>query len=40
MVAGNKVVDHERIDGLGPEVVEAIVVYEVEDEMIKKVWFF
>jgi hypothetical protein len=40
MVAGNKVVDHERIDGLGPEVVEAIVVYEVEDALIKKVWFF
>lgn len=40
MVAGNKVVDHERIVGLETEVVEAIAVYEVEGELIKKVWFF
>ena len=40
MVSGNKVVDHERIVGLAPEVVEAIAVYEVEGSRIKKVWFF
>ena len=40
MIAGNKVVDHERIVGLGAEVVEAIAVYEVEGGLIKKVWFF
>ena len=40
MIAGNKVVDHERIVGLGAEVVEAIAVYEVEDGLIKNVWFF
>jgi hypothetical protein len=40
MVAGNKVVDHERIVGLGAEVVEAIAVYEIEGTLIKRVWFF
>lgn len=40
MVAGNKVVDHERIVGLGADVVEAIAVYEVEGALIKTVWFF
>lgn len=40
MVAGNKVVDHERITGLGPDVVEAIAVYEVVGEHIATVWFF
>ena len=40
MVAGNKVVDHERIVGLEADVVEAIAVYEVEAGLIKKVWFF
>ena len=40
MIAGNKVVDHERIAGLGADVVEAIAVYEVEGGLIQKVWFF
>jgi hypothetical protein len=40
MVCGNKVVDHERITGLGPGVVEAIAVYEVEGGLIRTVWFF
>ena len=40
MVAGNKVVDHERIVGLEADVVEAIAVYEVEAGLIKCVWFF
>ena len=40
MIAGNKVVDHERIRGLGPEIVEALAVYEVTDGLIRNVWFF
>jgi hypothetical protein len=40
MVIGNKVVDHERIRGLGPEIVEAIAVYEVSRDKISAVWFF
>ena len=40
MVLGNKVVDHERITGLGPQVVEAIAVYEVVGGVIRTVWFF
>ena len=39
MVSGNKVVDHERITGLQPGVVEAIAVYEVEGGLIRTVWF-
>jgi hypothetical protein len=40
MVAGNTVVDHERIVGLEPEEVQAIAVYEIAGDKIKKVWFF
>ena len=40
MVAGNTVVDHERITGLQPGVVEAIAVYEVSGGLIRNVWFF
>ncbi len=40
IVAGNKVVDHERITGIEPGVVEAIAVYEVKGEFIERVWFF
>ena len=40
MVLGNKVVDHERITGLRPGVVEAIAVYEVEGGLIRTVWFY
>jgi hypothetical protein len=40
MVAGNKVVDHERIVGLGADVVDAIAVYEIDAGLITKVWFF
>jgi hypothetical protein len=40
IVAGNKVVDHERISGLGRQVVEAIAVYEVVGGVIRTVWFF
>ena len=40
MVCGNKVVDHERITGLQPEIVEAIAVYEVDGGLIHTVWFY
>ena len=40
MIAGSEVVDHERIVGLGAEVVEAINVYEVDGGLIKNVGFF
>ena len=39
IVAGNKVVDHERITGLQPGVLEAIAVYEVVHGRIRTVWF-
>ena len=40
IVAGNKVVDHERITGLEAAEVEAIAVYEIEDDRIRTAWFF
>jgi len=40
MVAGNTVVDHERITGLQAGVVEAVAVYDVSDGLIRTVWFF
>jgi hypothetical protein len=40
MVLGNKVIDHERITGLGEGVMEAAAVYEVQDGKIQTVWFF
>jgi len=40
IVSGNTVVDHERITGLQPGVVEAIAVYTVEGGLIRTVWFY
>jgi len=40
MALGNKVVDHERIYGLGDQPVEAVAVYKVENERIECVWLF
>ena len=40
MAFGNKVVDHERVFGLRPEPFEAVAVYEVNSELIERVWFF
>lgn len=37
---GNKVIDHEKAWGLGPEPKEVMVVYEVTDGLIRTVWFF
>ena len=38
MVLGNKVVDHERITGVGPEPIEIIVIYAIEDGLIRRMW--
>ena len=40
MVFGNTVIDHERITGIGPDCVDAAVVFEVRGALIAKVWFF
>jgi hypothetical protein len=40
MVLGNKVVDHERISGIGEGIVELVAVYEVVAGRIQSVWFF
>lgn len=40
MVIGNKVIDHEHVSGIKKnEIVKAIAIYEVVDELIKRVWF-
>lgn len=39
MVKGNVVIDYEEVTGIGPDMVIAIAIYEVEDEWIKKVRF-
>ena len=40
MAFGNKVIDHERITGLGDKPVEAAAVYEIRDGLIHTVWFY
>ena len=40
IVLGNKVIDHERVHGLGPVASEVVAVYEVEGGLIQNVWFF
>jgi hypothetical protein len=40
MVLGNKVIDHERITGVGDGIVEVAAVYEVLGNRIQTVWFF
>jgi hypothetical protein len=40
MVVGNKVIDHERITGVGKGIMEAVAVYKVVDERIQSIWFF
>ena len=39
-VLGNKVIDHERITGIGDGVMEVAAVYEVVGNRIRTVWFF
>ena len=38
MVLGNKVIDHERIMGLANSPFECVVIYEVENDLIQRVW--
>jgi hypothetical protein len=40
IASGDKVVDHERIHGLGEQPVEMLAVYRVRDDRIAEVWFF
>jgi len=40
IVAGNKVVDHERVTGLTEQPFEVAVVYEVLQGKITAVWYF
>ncbi len=40
IVLGSKVVDHERVFGLGDKPFEVAVVYEVRDGRIVSVWYF
>lgn len=37
-VLGNKVLDHERITGLPNSPFECVVIYEVENDLIQRVW--
>jgi hypothetical protein len=39
MVFGNKVIDQERVVGVGDEVMEVAAIYEVTPAGISKVWF-
>ena len=36
---GNKVIDHERVTGIGPAPVEVAAAYEVRDGLIVTAWF-
>ncbi|HSE12548.1 MAG TPA: nuclear transport factor 2 family protein [Rudaea sp.] len=40
MVLGNKVIDHERISGVGEKPSEVVIVYEVVDDRIRRTWVF
>lgn len=39
MVLGNKVIDHERVSGVGAEPMEVAAIYEVTPSGISRVWF-
>ncbi|HUS34889.1 MAG TPA: nuclear transport factor 2 family protein [Verrucomicrobiae bacterium] len=38
IVLGNKVIDHERITGLPNSPFECVIVYEVDNDLIQRVW--
>jgi len=40
IVSGDIVVDHEEVNGIGPEPVNAVAVYKVVGDRIRAVWFF
>jgi len=40
MLIGDKVIDHESVSGIKEnEDVKAVAVYQIEDELIRRVWF-
>lgn len=40
MIIGNKVIDHEHVTTINTDIiVKAVAIYELEDALIKKVWF-
>ena len=39
IVQGNKVIDQERVTGRGKDTVQAVAVYEVQNGLIRRVWF-
>lgn len=40
IVIGNKVIDHEYVTGIKTDsIVKAVAIYEIEDSLIKNVWF-
>lgn len=40
IVAGNKVIDHERVSGVAPAAFELAIVYEVVGRLIRRTWTF
>lgn len=40
IVLGNKVIDHELISGLNDTPLEAAVTFEIENDLIRRAWFF
>jgi hypothetical protein len=40
IVAGNKVIDHEYVTGVGEQPLEVVAAYEVKEGLITTVWFF
>jgi hypothetical protein len=40
IVLGDKVIDQERVEGLGNKPLEAVAVYQVTEGLIRSVWFF
>lgn len=40
IIIGNKVIDHEEVTGLEKgKIIKAVAVYQIEDNLIKRVWF-
>ena len=40
IIIGNKVIDHEYVTAINTDtIVKAVAIYEVEEDLIKKVWF-
>jgi len=40
MVIGNRVIDHEHVTTINTDsIVKAVAIYELEDALIKRVWF-